>query len=56
MVVPKPFTVKLAGLASDAVVSTLITVPPGEPVHARLTVTPAWLLSLKSLRTVNVAV
>ena len=54
--VPKPVTVKFAGSASEAVVSTLITVPLGEPVHDRLTVTSAALLSEKSLPTVNVAV
>ena len=47
----KSFTVKLAGSASDAVVSSSSTVPE---VQTRATVTFAVLLSLKSLFTVNV--
>ena len=49
----KPVTVKLAGSASDAVVSSLTTVPE---VQTSPTVTFAVLSSLKSLFTVNVAV
>ena len=51
--VVKPVTVKLAGSASDAVVSSSTTVPE---VQTRPTVTSAVLSSLKSLFTVNVAV
>ncbi len=48
----KPFTVKFAGSDSDAVVSSLTTVPE---LHDKLTVTFAELCGANSFRTVNVA-
>ena len=48
----KPFTVKFAGSDSDAVVSSLTTVPE---VHAKLMVTLAELCGENCLWTVNCA-
>jgi hypothetical protein len=51
---PYPLTVNVAGSASDAFVSTAVTVGVGEPEHTRPTVTsPAALFGTKSLPTVK---